>query len=255
MQFYDATNKRAICQGIDRICDTDDTSYPRLDKTAEVNDGLEEIVGKIIAQHGNAWLEWDDTNQTDLPTGTGTLVEGQEAYSFASDYLRIKRLKVADTNGKWHPIKQLDQQELDGRGITIEQYFGTDSSGNPNTGLPTHYDIQGDTIRLYPAPTSTSVTLTGGTAGGIKIDFVRTSTFFTAASDTSADTKEPGIPSPYHKLLVYYGSLQYCMKYKKDRVAWLEKRWDEGIKDLMDELGKSNPDHRPIMTMKRINHI
>lgn len=273
MQFYDNTNKRAICQAIDRLCDSNDTAYPRLDKTAEVNDALEEIVGAIIANHGNAWMEWDDTNQTDLPVGTGTLVEGQEKYSFASEYLRIKRIKVADINGKWHTLKQIDQQIFDnpgvgygpvhgisqghghGRRIAIEQWFGTDASGNPNTGLTEFYDILGDTISLYPAPSADSMTLTGGAAGGIKIHFVRTSTFFTPASDTSADTKEPGLPSPYHKLLVYRAALNYCVRYKKDRVAWLEKQWDEGMEKLLAELSKRNPDHRQIMTPRRIGHI
>lgn len=255
MEFYNATSKRAICQAIDRICDSDDTSYPRLDKTAEVNDALEEVVGKIIAQHGNAWMEWDDTNQTDLPVGTGTLVEGQESYSFASEYLRIKRLKVADTSGKFHKLKQIDQQMLDEKGLTIEQWFGTDDSGNPNKGFPEFYDILGDTVRLYPAPTSDSVTLAGGTAGGMKIDFVRTATFFTAKSNTDADTKQPGLPSPYHKLLVWRASLPYCLKYKKDRVAWLEKQWDDWLENLSDEMGKRNPDHRQIMKMRRINYI
>jgi len=251
MQFYDATNKRAICQAIDRICDSNDTSYPRLDKTAEVNDGLEEIVGKIIANHGNSWLEWDDTNQTDLPTGTGTLVEAQESYSFSAEYLRIKRIKVKNYDGKYQLLEQIDPQVIDEMGMTIEEYFGTDSSGDPETGMPSHYDILGDTIRLYPSPTATDVTL----AAGIKIDFFRTAKMFTAVATTAADTTAPGIPSTHHKLLVYAGSLPYCMKYKKDRVAWLEKRWDEGIKALLDELGKNNPNHRPIMTMKRINHI
>ena len=270
MQFYDNTNKRAISQSIDRICDSDDTSYPRLDKTAEVNDALEEIVGLIIANHGNSWMEWDDTNQTDLPRGTGTLIEGQESYSFSAEYLRIKRIKVADANGKWLQLRQLDQQMFDksgyryvdghlhGRGgsrITIEQYFGTNDDGTPVKGLTQFYDILGDTVRLYPAPAAESITLTGGIKGGIKIEFFRTATFFTAASDTSADTKEPGLPSPYHKLLVYRGALPYCLKYKKDRVAWLEKQWDEGIKALLKEMGKRNPDHRPIMTMRRISHI
>ena len=251
MEFYNATSKRAICQTIDRQCDSSDTSYPRLDKTAEVNDGLEELVGKIIAEMGNSFWEWDDTNQTDLPVGTGLLIEGQESYSFAAEYLAIKRIKVKDNNGKWHPLRQIDQQDFDEKGYAIEQWFGTDSSGNPNKGLPEFYDILGDTLRLYPAPTSTSVTLTAG----LKVDFIRTAVLFTAVSTTAADATEPGLPSPYHKLLAYYASIPYCMKYKKDRVAWLEKKWDEGVEDLLKHLSKRNPDKRTIMKMKKINYI
>lgn len=248
MFFYDATNKRAICQEIDRLCDSDDTAYPRLDKTARVNDALEELVGDIISKDGT-W-EWDDTNQADLPVGTATLVEGQESYSFAAEYLKIKRLKIKDINGNWLPLEQLDQEDLRYQGFAVEQYFGLDSSGNPKKGLPLFYDILGDSFRLYPAPTSTSVTL----ASGLKVEFVRTATFFTAVSTTVADTKEPGLPSPYHILLAYMAALPYCATYKKDRVAWLMERITEMRKGLIDFYGQRNADRRPIMTTKSFEY-
>jgi|SRR3990167_1332364 len=249
MQFYDATNKRAICQGIDRICDSDDTAYPRLDKTAEVNDGLEELVGIIVAELGNNFWRWDDTNQTDLPKGSGTLAEGQEWYSFASEYLKVEEIRILNINGTPIKIEQIDEDIMNG--LSWEEYFGLNSDLTAKKGFPSHYQLLGDSIRLGPAPTSTAVTL----ASGLEIDFVRTSVLFTPVSTTAADTTNPGIPSPYHKLLVYYGSLTYCMKYKRDRVAWLEKKWSDGVDDLIKHLSKRNPDHRDVMTNKKIVHI
>lgn len=248
MQFYDATNKRAICQEIDRLCDSDDTTYPRLDKTARVNTALDELVGKIIRADGT-W-EWDDTNQSDLPRGKGTLVEGQQQYSFASDYLDIRQIDILTTTpGLWQTIKPLNPDELDG--FSPEEYFGVDASGNPKKGMPLYYDKEGDSIRLFPAPSSTNVTLTNG----LRVWFQRTAVFFTPVATTAADTTEPGIPSPYHSLLCYMAALPYCMTYKKDRIALYKTTIDQMTKDLIAFYGHREKDKRKIMTMGTINYI
>ena len=204
------------------LCDADTTSYTAADLLRRVNTGLETLVGKIINADGT-W-EYDDTNYTDLPVGTGTLVEAQESYSFSSEYLQVQAIKVLDNNSNWNIVQNIDQFN-DISGIAIEEYFSA-------TGLPLYYDILGDTIRLYPAPTSTAVTL----AGGLKVHFKRTADLFTSAQVTTG-TKEPGLPSPYHVLIAYFASIPYCMKFKKDRVAWLEKKWDEGIENMLKFFG------------------
>lgn len=246
MIFYNATTKQGICQEIDRLCDSDDTNYPRLDKTARVNSSLEELVGEIISSDG-VW-EWDDTNQSDLPVGTGNLVEGQESYSFASEYLKVKRIKVKDVNGIWVLLRQIDQKDLEESGLVsgaIENLFGL-TSGNPNKGLPLYYDVLGDTIRLYPSPTSTQVTLTAG----LKVDFVRTAVLFTAVSTTANDLTEPGLPSPYHLLLAYMAALPYCMSYKRDRVAVYTMKVTQMKAQLLKFFGKRNPNRRDVLTMR-----
>src|SRR3990167_1779199 len=220
--------------------DADTTSYIAADLLRRVNTGLETLVGKIINADGT-W-EYDDTNYTDLPVGTGTLVEAQESYSFSSEYLQVQAIKVKDVNGNWNIVENIDQFN-DISGIAIEEYFSA-------TGLPLYYDILGDTIRLYPAPTSTVVTL----ASGLKIHFKRTADLFTSAQVTTG-TKEPGLPSPYHVLLSYFAAIPYCALYKKDRVAWLEKKWDEGILEVIKHYSHREKDRRKIMTMGKINYI
>jgi hypothetical protein len=75
------------------------------------------------------------------------------------------------------------------------------------------FDINGDTIRLYPAPTATSCTL----ASGLRVSFKRAPDLFTV-SDT---TQQPGLPSSYHAILAYKAALPYAAIYKKDRVVYL----------------------------------
>lgn len=246
MQFYNTTNtENSLVHEAWDLVDADVTTYPLAKVTRRFNFALEKLVG--VAINSDGVYEYDDTNYTDLPVGTGTLVEGQQSYSFASEYLKVKRVKVKDTNLGWALLKQIDQADLQQQGLTIEEYFGLDSSGNPYKGMPTHYDILGDSIRLYPAPTSTSVTL----SAGLKIEFVRTADLFT----TSDTTQEPGIPSIFHYLLPTWAALKYAQSYKKDRVNDLRYEWETGVKDFIKHFSRRNPDRRDVMTMKKILYI
>ena len=239
------TNGQDLVSVINDLCDSDSISYPIASKVRNANIGYEKLIGKILEADGD-W-QWDDTNYSNLPRGTGTLVEGQETYSFSSEYLNIQMIEVLRDSSPdvWHKLKPLDSLDLGD--MSPEEYFGQTSAGNPQTGTPEYYDKIGDTIILYPAPTATAVTL----ASGIRVWFQRTADLFT----TTDTTQEPGIPSPYHVLLTYYASIPFCMKYKPERVAWLEKKWDDGIKDMLKFFGKREKDKRHVMTMKSINYI
>lgn len=236
MQFNSNATQQDLVSEIDSLCDSNSTSYPIAAKTRRVNSSLEELVAEIINADGT-W-DYDDTNHSDSPVGTGNLVEAQEAYAFASEYLEIKQVSVKDTAGNWSVLEPIDPREF--RDQAIEEYF-------PATGLPTHFDKNGDTIRLYPAPTSTSVTLTAG----LKVRFTRTASLFT----TTDTTKEPGLPSTHHVLLAYMAAIPYCATYKKDRVPYLVKKVDEMRKTLIAHFARREKDKRKVMTMRGINFI
>lgn len=241
MQFYDATNKRAICQKIDRLCDTTDTSYTRLNKTAEVNDAYEQVVGWLIASDGT-W-QWDDSNYSTLPIGTQTLVTTQSAYTFNDKFLDIISVEVKNANGDWEILRPIDQREFSDT-MPLEEAFEDD-------GMPEYYDkVSEDTIKLYPAPKTGSCTLTSG----LRVKFKRTANLFTAASNTDADTTVPGFASPYHEILAYMAAIPYCMTYKKDRLALYEKRVAELKDELIKFYSKREMDKRKQMTMAPINY-
>ena len=213
MQFYDGTNKNGLCQKVDRLCDSTDTSYPRLDKTSEINQSYEKVVSWIINADGT-W-QFDDSNKTDLPRATFNLTEGQEPYTFASDYLQIEHMDVRKSaTDPWIRLIPLDRQELGD--LTTEEYFGVDSSGNPSKGIPTHFDmITDDSFRLYPAPAAADMTL----ASGARVTFKRSPTAFTATSATTDDSTVPGFVASFHEILAYMASIPYCIKYHPDRVG------------------------------------
>ena len=243
MQLDGHATNQDINTLIDDLCDSTDTSYSVEKKVLNINVFYEELVGKIINADGT-W-QYDDTNYTDHPRGKGTLVEGQEDYSFSSEYLQIEAIEILNLNTVYVRIDPLDHQEL--KGLSPQEYFGVDSSGNPNKGFPRYFDQVGDTIRLYPAPASTSVTLTKG----IRTWFKRRPDLFT----TSDTTQEPGLPSSYHHILAYGAAIPYCMKYKKDRVAPYQARVKEMTEGLLEHYAHREKAKRKIISMKEINYI
>ena len=216
MKFADYTTLQGIVQKIDELCDSTDTSYTRLHKTRNVNEAYKQVVGWIINADGT-W-QFDDSNMSDEPKGTFNLVEGQQSYTFAADYLQIEMMEILDVDGNWKKIKPLDHSDLYEQ--SPDEYFGVDASGNPNKGFPLYFDLfTDDSFRLYPAPTADSATLT---AGG-RVWFKRIPTAFSvvgtpASPSTADDNTEPGFASPFHEILAYMASIPYCMKYHKDRV-------------------------------------
>jgi hypothetical protein len=210
MQIYNTTNtENSLVHEAWALVDADITSYPLATVIRRFNIAYEELVGDIINADG-VW-QYDDTNYTDHPRGKGTLVEGQQDYAFSSEYLQIESVEIMDTAKVHRKIRMVDQNDTRDRGL--DETYGVDSSGNPLTGFPEVFDINGDTIRLYPAPTATDCTLTNG----LRVNFKRAPDLFTV-SDT---TQQPGLPSSYHSILAYKAALPYAAIYKKDRVVYL----------------------------------
>jgi len=237
MVFNDTSTYLGICQEIDQLCDTDTTSYPVAHKTRRVNSALEQVVGWILEADGT-W-QFDDSNNTDLPIGTQTLVAAQKAYTFNDKFLALISVEVKDASGNWSILSPIDQREFD-PSLPLDEAFETD-------GLPIYYDkVSDDTIKLYPGPATASCTLTSG----LKVRFKRTAHLFTA-SDTTA---VPGFQSPYHVILAYMASIPYCMTYKPNRVPLYEKKVDELKKGLIKAYSLRQKDAPMVMYNTGILH-
>lgn len=202
MLFNSGTD--SIVSEIDSLCDSDSTSYPIADKTRRVNIALDEVVSIILEADGR-W-EFDGSNLTDLPIATTTLVDAQQDYAFASELLMLERVEVKDSTGTYHKLIPISQSDID---VALTEYKSSD-------GMPTHYDKIGNSIFLYPAPATASVTV----SQGLKVYFKRNVDKFTTADTTQA----PGFASPFHSILAYMASIPYCMTYKQDRVGMYENK-------------------------------
>lgn len=220
------------------LCDATSTSLTDATLLRRVNTAYEYVVGKLINADGT-W-QFHDTNYTTTPIGTGTLVEGQSQYTFSDQFLDIEIIKVKDVNGNWVIIEPIDQSQTD---IPLESYLTTN-------GMPKYYDKNGSTIRLYPAPTATAVTLNNG----LKVMFKRTASIFTSAEVTTG-TKEPGFASPYHIILCYKAAIPYCMSYKPERVQAYQNEVTRLEEELINHYSQREKDRRKVRTSKQIIHV
>lgn len=188
---------------VDFLVDTDSNTYTVADKTRNFNRALDEVSGIIISCDGE-W-QWDDTNYTDLPIGTASLVANQQDYSFADDHLVIEAIEIKDTNGKWTRLKPIDlypeynQQSKS----SITDYLST-------AGIPEYYDKVGDSIFLYP-PTNYSQ------AASLKTFFQRKADPFT----TSDTTKKPGFANHLHRFLSISVCYDWAVAKQHSKLNWL----------------------------------
>jgi len=219
------------------LCSATTTSYTAPDLLRRVNSAYEEVVALILGADGR-W-QFDDTNFTDFPIATTTMVESQNDYSFDVTHLEIERVEVLDSSSLWHTVNPIDISQV---GVAIPEY-------QKNDGLPTQYDKNGSSIVLYPAPTASSVTL----ASGLKVYFKRTADLFTAGQVTTG-TKVPGFASPYHVILAYMAAIPYCEVYKKDRVSALMTKVDTLKRDLIKHYSRREQDRRKILSPSGIKH-
>src|SRR3990167_7720200 len=70
------------------------TDYPLADMVSSANVWLQEVTKWIWLTVGT-W-EFDDSNQTDLPIATTTLVASQQDYSLATTVSELLRVEVKD---------------------------------------------------------------------------------------------------------------------------------------------------------------
>ena len=221
---------------VDDLCDSNDTSYPVAKKVLHANAALEELVAEAIVADGR-W-QFDDTNHTNLPVGTIDLTASQADYSFNEEFLTIEQVLILNEDGNYQNLLPIDPRDF--KDIPVEEYFAA-------TGTPTHYDLLGDTIILYPAPVAASVTL----AAGLKVRFKRTIDLFT----TSDTTQEPVIPSTHHAMVGYMMAIPYCMKYKPNRVPAFERKVAQMKKSFLDIYARRHYTESNAMTNAPISFI
>ncbi len=248
MQLYNVTlPHKSLIHEVWDLCDADINSYPLEKVVRRVNSSLETLVSKILIADGT-W-QFDDTNYTDLPVGTGDLVSGQSSYSFAAEYLEILEVMVLDVNGLYRRVLPFDPSEL---GVSFDEWV-TSASGVVPDGVPLYYDKVGDTIQFDKAPTAAFATLTAG----LKVRFKRTIKLYTMSDSTTItsgeETREPGIASPYHITVAKMAALPYCKTYKKDRVAQLDADITEETASMIGFYSRREKDVRHQATSELIS--
>lgn len=209
MVFSDVATQGGMIQEIDRICGTTDNTYSLLAKTARVNQALDRFV--VLALQADDEWQFDDINAIDLPVATTNIVSGQYDYTFAAELLSITKVLVADVNGAFQEIPQVDQYDWPARNIYRQPIS--------NGGTPNRYDVNANSLFLDPVPNYNG-------SSALKVVFKRNALKF-VSTDT---TTQPGIPVLFHPYLCRYAALPFLIEKK------LPQRGDIASQIAVDEV-------------------
>lgn len=230
--FNDTTNNQGIVQDIYFGVSANSSSYPIADVTRNVNKGLDKV-SSIILQCDNRW-QFDDTNNVTLPIATTNLINNQQDYSFDSSFLEVLKVLVADQNGDFYEIYNIDIHDQG-----VSSYLENIST---NTGTPRRYDIIGNSILLDARPNYNST-------GGLKVYFKRKASPF-VSSDT---TKVPGFAPQFHEYLSLYGQYEYAYAKGLAKTEQLKRDMLEMEKKIAEFYSKRSGDYIPRIISKLRN--
>lgn len=196
--FNDTTNKNGLIQQCE-INLFGDAPFGKIsgdtNRLAIFTNFLNEACSRYahIALMSDYNWEWDDSNQTDLPIGTTSLVLGQQDYSFATEHTIITAVEIKNSAGLWTALRELDERYFTENDVSISDY----QSGT--SGVPTEYTKVANSIFLFPAPNYTQVS-------SLKVHFKRAPSYYT----TSDTTKVQGFSDLQSTYLSDYASWKYA---------------------------------------------
>jgi hypothetical protein len=173
----------------------------------------------------------DDFNLGSLPNISFSLTDNTHEYKLQGtsgnviDFVRLEAVEVKDSAGNWKRLTEIDIHDLS---TTISDFDKT-------KGVPQYYDTIGNYIYLYPAPSSTQVTLTSG----IKVWYTRELSSF-SSGDTSP---EPSIPEPFHRILSLGASCDWLFVHgPREKYTDLKVEYEQLRKEFREFLSTMNRD-------------
>lgn len=236
MQFSDTTNKQGLIQDITMWtgANTSSQGFAIEDRTRCINDRYREVATSIMEV--DAQWTFDDENKSTLPIGQSNLVSNQRDYSLPTEAFSLKRVRIKDNNGDWNTLEPLQQSELD-------------AISEDNTGTPTSYYEEGNSILLEPIPVTSSIT----TTDGLKVNFSRGIEAFNS-TDTS---KTPGFHENFHRMLSIGASLDYLIAEEgsPETIKNLQTAWQKKESSLRDLYSRRNEEQVPILEPHSIDVI
>lgn len=237
MQFTDSSSKTGLYEDAKFLTQTDTNAFPLADFARLANRWYYKAV-IAVWKFQDSW-RFDDSNQTSnndddagKPVATSTLTNSQKVYALPTGALRIRRVEVKDQASNWQIVAPIAERSITG---AEEEFAETD-------GIPRYYVLEGDKVRLFPAPDNgVSVTLTNG----LRIFFDREVDEFTSA-DT---TQEPGLPEPFHRVISLGAAYDYAIAHGLSNAKALGTE----VTILMQEMGAFFSKRHDNKTTLRIN--
>ncbi len=239
MVFSDTTTKLGLIQDCEQLVfgnygDISNNTDRLYDMTARINRSYDKLATRIMSSDGR-W-QFDDTNYSDLPIGSTSLVSGQQDYAFDVEFLDILKVIALDSAGNKMVLTPIDINDPMGEVMLTD----ITTSG----GIPQWYDKMGSSIFLYPKPNYNKT-------AGLTIYYRRKPSYF-AYTDT---TKPVGIPATFHRYLSLDASLDYAISKsmpKKNDLSVLVKEMEDTLMDFYSKRSKDEQKFiRPIFRSSR----
>lgn len=218
MVFSDITNKSGCIQFIESLCRLGDggiTNNTTLFKqiTSYFNQADKKVAMALLRVDKN-W-KFDDTKYTDFPIASINLVNTQRDYTLpastsggsASTLWKINKVEIL-YGTEYKEVKLMDFQEEE----------------LPDSGLPTKYNLIGNSIRFKEIPNA-------NVTDGIGITFQRSTTPFT----TTSTTEEPGYMDTYHDLPCYDTASTYLLPIDRQLAIDYKTIFDTRLKELQKD--------------------
>ena len=217
MRYNPATEYDSLVKLTDDLAETNVNTFPLTKKARAFNVALDRAY-TIFAQNVDT-KGYDDKNFTTLPQGTYDITAGERNISVDTDdedaeILKIYFVMAKNAEGNWYRLEKTDIRNRD----------SWELAEGDETGEISQYDWVGKSLVFDVTPEATI-------AGGIKVFYMRNSSYFTE-SDTD---KEPGLPTIFQPYLAYYTAWQYSMSKglgKKNDLAQMVVNYEKDIAEF-----------------------
>ena len=237
MKFSDTTNKNGIIQLVERLCKLGDggiTNDTTLFKqiTGDINQAYKKVAMALL-RVDKSW-KWDDSNYTDFPIATIDIVASQRDYTLpastsggnASTLYRVNQVRFKVTGGQYQKLELMN--------------IGEEETASTTTGVPTKYNLVGNSIRL-------NIVASANSTAGLEVTFQRSLEEFT----TSDTTKQPGFMDSYHDLLAYDASSTYLLPLNTQLAVNYSTIFSNRTRLMQDDYAKKNDDSPTRLTPNR----
>lgn len=138
-----------------------------------------------IAMESDGVQKFDDRSHTTYPVSTSTVDASNPKIELDKSFLQIDRVTVT-VGGVERPLIAIDRRDY--KDVTLLDQFGS-------SGVPSRYDIDANSLEVYPHPDASYV---------VTAYFTRAAKYF----DVTDDSNEIGIPRIHHYYLILHSCRQ-----------------------------------------------
>lgn len=204
------------------LCGSTSATYLNSDKVRNMNVAYGDVA-RLIWESDGTWA-FDDKNNTDTPIAYRTIANASASYLIPTTALRVKDVEVKNANGDWFVLKPITLDEMR---ISPEEYLS-------GTGMPLYYQLEGNEIRLFPAPGTGYTTMSSGM--GVRLS--------RAVTDlgVSATSTVPGFATPFHRILSYAAAIDFVQEPSQRQFLAMQKdRMEKGLVRFYQRRNEDKP--------------